>query len=957
VATDRLIDLGLAIGDGIEIDWSSSGTGASPDRGIIDELRLVEAIARAHARLPQSGTPGGSGSSHRALPALFHQPAQEETPLSWGRLSIVSTIGRGTYGTVYRAYDAQLDRTVALKLLKRDHPRSDRLDSAVIDEGRLLARIQHPNVIAIYGAERIDGRVGLWMEFVDGPTLEDDLRAHGPYTAQGLVQVGVDLCRALAAVHQAGVLHRDLKAQNVMRHRDGRILLADFGAGREQERDDAMAAASGREALAGTPLYLAPEVLAGGPASSASDIYGLGVLLFHLATGSFPVRGRSVGDLTAQHQRVAPTPLSTLRPDLPRRLVSATERATRRDPHERFASASEFEAALQPLTHGARQTRRRSVLAIAATTAIALAAAGWQWMAAPGGAGDLPDLGGSIVRQVRPRWSRAVVLAGPFPDGRSAACIDRDTYNAAVCDLATGDVRLVTTAGSRAPERRATGVAVSADGLRLAYGWIDGSRQEIREVHVDGSNDHVVLRADPDDRFIRVLGWTHDDRDIVTAIADATNVQRWGLVPADGRAPQWVKRFAAFPPDALALSPDGRYLAFDTVPRDGEAARDIHVLDVVSGDEWPLIQDPSNDVTPVWAPAGDRLVFTSDRLGTMGFWSLRVIDGRAAGEVALVRDMGRSGLRPVGFTARSGLLYAVQTGWFDVYTAPLDVASGLIGTPSRVSTRPLDQNMAADWTASGDRIAFVSGTGSRAPGSSRIVIKDVGSARETLLPHRGLVQQTQLRWTRDGARVLAMWFDPPSRRMLLAEVDTASGQHLRAIDVDPDAQALELSADGRDMFLTAGDRLMAVDLATATSRVLHRVLAPDRLDGFGGVAVSPDNRWLAFVTTAENRCTIRLLPTAGGAARERLREDAPCGGPAWTPDGASLLFTKLTDDVNRRSTVQMMGAFSGEPRPLPLTMEQVVQMRVKPDGRALLFTAGYPREEHWIMESFLDEAR
>ena len=102
-------------------------------------------------------------------------------------------------------------------------------------------------------------------------------------------------------------------------------------------------------------------------------------------------------------------------------------------------------------------------------------------------------------------------------------------------------------------------------------------------------------------------------------------------------------------------------------------------------------------------------------------------------------------------------------------------------------------------------------------------------------------------------------------------------------------------------------------------------------------------------------CTINLLPASGGALRERWWQPTACWDPAWTPDGSTLLFVSLVTERNRRSTVSLMSAFGGEPHPTNFTMEQIIQMRVKPDGRELLFTAGYPREEHWIMESFLDQ--
>ena len=235
-----------------------------------------------------------------------------------------------------------------------------------------MARVRHPNVVTVYGAERIDGRVGLWMELVEGPTLELELETRGPFPADEIVKVGIDLARALGAVHRAGLLHRDLKAQNVMRDSDGRVRLTDFGAGRP--RSDGAHTTDGHE-LAGTPLYLAPEVLDGRPASPSSDIYSVGVLLYHLATSSFPVTGRSLDDLRQAHKRARPA-VQQLRANLPRRLCAVIDRALSRDPADRFATAKEFEAALAASVHK-RRVRAAGLTAAAVILVVALSAGVW----------------------------------------------------------------------------------------------------------------------------------------------------------------------------------------------------------------------------------------------------------------------------------------------------------------------------------------------------------------------------------------------------------------------------------------------------------------------------------------------------------------------------------------------------------------------------------------------------
>jgi tetratricopeptide (TPR) repeat protein len=369
----QLIDVAAAIADGLPVDWAAFASAAPP---LFDELalpaRIVERIAQVHADLPSIDT--FSSSLHTSLAGIRlpgDATAPPETPVTWGTLTIVEKIGRGTFGDVYRAHDRRLNRTVALKLLRR----KDRLESAVIEEGQLMARVRHPHVVTVYGAERIEARVGLWMQFVDGQTLEDQLKSRGPFTPQEVAEAGIQLAQALAAVHRAGLLHRDVKAQNAMRDADGRVLLTDFGTGRELS--ETSVAGGGRE-LAGTPLYMAPEVLDGAPASASSDLYSLGVLLYHLATGSFPVKGRSLRELREAHQQNRRTLVRATRTGVPKRLAAVIDRATDPDPTRRYASASDLEAALlsssRPRTHRAAWVAAAAVALVVATVLVT-----WQW--------------------------------------------------------------------------------------------------------------------------------------------------------------------------------------------------------------------------------------------------------------------------------------------------------------------------------------------------------------------------------------------------------------------------------------------------------------------------------------------------------------------------------------------------------------------------------------------------
>ena len=349
---DRLLE---SLADGAPVDWAAlAATAAGVDeRRRYRNLRLVARIAELHRTMPLG--------KEAAVEAPAEPADGSPAPLTaWGHLQITRRLAVGSFGDLYLAHDPQLDRDVALKILRGGV--SDRsVAQRLLNEAQTLARVRHPNVVTVHGADVRDGRAGLWMELVNGRTLEAWLRANGALGAGEATAVGQDLCRALSAVHAAGLIHGDVKAQNVMREEGGRIVLMDFGAGQMQ---GALAAAA-----AGTPLYLAPEVLAGAPATVRSDIYSLGVLLFHLLTNRYPCFAGDLEELRAAHARGAQARLRDLRPDLRGPLVDAVERALEADPALRFESAGAMERALAGTSRGKRL--HRGLAAAAAVLAIA----------------------------------------------------------------------------------------------------------------------------------------------------------------------------------------------------------------------------------------------------------------------------------------------------------------------------------------------------------------------------------------------------------------------------------------------------------------------------------------------------------------------------------------------------------------------------------------------------------
>jgi serine/threonine-protein kinase len=273
--------------------------------------------------------PPGEDAELTRTPGSSGPPTDAGPPRTWGEFRLLGELGRGGFGRVYHAWDPTLTRDIALKVVRL--PDASQA-AAALREGRMLARVRHRNVVTVYGAQQIGDEIGVWMELIRGRHLSQVIREHGPMGPEEATVIGISLCQALAAVHAAGLIHRDVKANNVMRESGGRIVLMDFGTGRESE-----SALVGD--LAGTPVYMAPEVLDGGSASTQSDLYSVGVLLYFVVTGEYPVAGRSLLDLTLAHRRGERKLLADRRPDLPDGFIRAVERALAPDPANRPTSA------------------------------------------------------------------------------------------------------------------------------------------------------------------------------------------------------------------------------------------------------------------------------------------------------------------------------------------------------------------------------------------------------------------------------------------------------------------------------------------------------------------------------------------------------------------------------------------------------------------------------------------
>jgi serine/threonine protein kinase/tetratricopeptide (TPR) repeat protein len=268
-----------------------------------------------------------------------------------GHYRLTALLGEGGMGRVFAAEDLRLGRRVALKLL----PESLQGDPAHLErfqrEARLLAAVNHPNVITVHSVEEADGHAFITMELVDGGTLLDRIRPGG-LALEELLGITIPLAEALAAAHAMGIVHRDLKPANVMLGRDGRLKVVDFGIAkpdRSQSSASTQAPLTGAGLVLGTPAYMAPEQLKGEAIDQRVDIFALAVVIYELATGTRPFGGRSDADVVSAILRDLPPPLQRQRADLPAQLQSILASCFEKEPARRTDSAATIARALANL--------------------------------------------------------------------------------------------------------------------------------------------------------------------------------------------------------------------------------------------------------------------------------------------------------------------------------------------------------------------------------------------------------------------------------------------------------------------------------------------------------------------------------------------------------------------------------------------------------------------------------
>jgi len=568
--------------------------------------------------------------------------------------------------------------------------------------------------------------------------------------------------------------------------------------------------------------------------------------------------------------------------------------------------------------------------------------------------------------RVRKVWDAPIYssYSSPSSDGKYLAySSEKDFMNLGVRDLVKGESRLLTDNKSWSDAEYCYNSTFSPDASQIAYCCQVKDRLiQLRTVNIDGTSTRV-LRDGKDGLDYLPFGWTADGKYILTAFFGRDNISGIAFIsPLDGS----VKKELAFSfkvswDAEMSLSPDERYIAGSYLPREDSANKDIFLLATDRGREVPVVEHPADDRLIGWSPDGKQVLFTSDRTGTIGIWTVRVSGGKAAGTPEFVRgNMGN--IQPIGITPGGKLYYGVSSGSSDVFIASVDPATGKVLAPPVKAVQKYETfNSSPDWSPDGQFLVCRSSRG-RPGNEAALLIRSMqtNEVRE-LIPKTsgGRLMFYYLRWSPDGRSFLVLGRDEKEDvgALLMVDAQTGEAKVVSRSDTGVDGRgnilAPDWSPDGKSIFfIRIGNefrRFCRIDLETGVEKEIYRY---SKADGPFWLVTSPDGQHLA----ANMEGKIRILSRDGTEARD-LTEAFSGTVLAWMPDGKNILFAK--DASQAAVELWVVPVSGGEPQKAGLSMSRLMTVRVSPDGRNIVFTASEQpaKSEVWVMENFLPKEK
>lgn len=558
-------------------------------------------------------------------------------------------------------------------------------------------------------------------------------------------------------------------------------------------------------------------------------------------------------------------------------------------------------------------------------------------------------------------------------DGRYLSYVDWDTGDLSLHDLVAGTDRHLTNnpvindgTGRPKYDDFAQESTLSPDGTQVAFSWWNTAKDrfELRVLRLDAgaSAKPRVLFDQPDIVWIGTFDWSNDGAWLAVAIQRKDNTGQLGLLNIAAGSLRILKSTPNNPfPVNMFFSPDGAFIAYDAstgAPASPGAPasqqRDVFIRAVAGGEETAVLRGVNDNVMG-WTRDGRWLLFSSDRGGSNGIWSLPMVTGKPQGEPVLIKDVGNLRVSSLGVTRAGALIYEARPAGPHVEVASVDFETGKVLAPrKKLTDNDSYHSRAADWSHDGTWIAYVQ----ERPGArSKLVLEslDTRTKRTFDPPIQGIERP---RWTPDGGIVL-QGRDAQGRQCLF-RLDGQTGE-VTPIVVPADgtgAFQASVSPDGRRIiYRRQGARENVVverDLASGSERELVR------RESMNGVSLSPDGRQFTFIErdAAARTSVLYVMAIDGGPARELVRMGPGRGAleqgtlenfAEWTPDGRRILFNKRQDYMS----TWIVPASGGTPVQVALERGMLAAGRIHPDGRRIAFTAlGSQPSEVWSLENF-----
>ncbi|MGB9699836.1 MAG: serine/threonine-protein kinase [Thermodesulfobacteriota bacterium] len=264
--------------------------------------------------------------------------------MKYGRYEIIKELGRGAMGLVYQAHDPEIDRLLALKVLREDRLTSAAFVQRFLKEARAIGRLSHPRIVTVYDVGQDHGTIYIAMELLQGEPLNALLEKR-KFSPEEITNLGIQVAETLDYAHQKGIVHRDIKPSNILVQPDGQIKITDFGIAHIEDPEASVQTQAGE--ILGTPAYMSPEQVMGQQADGRSDLFSLGIILYELSTGKRPFGGSNLASIFKSITQDQPPSPAELNPAIPKSLSQVIMRCLEKNPASRYPTGKDLADALR----------------------------------------------------------------------------------------------------------------------------------------------------------------------------------------------------------------------------------------------------------------------------------------------------------------------------------------------------------------------------------------------------------------------------------------------------------------------------------------------------------------------------------------------------------------------------------------------------------------------------------